>query len=333
MPPTPLTPSRAENALARVGYLGPEGTFSEEALLASVRPGAVQLAPQDTIHDAVMAVQEGAARWSLVPIENSIEGSVTATLDALAREAPDVAIVGELVLAVRQCLIAVAQIELTQIETVVSHPQATAQCAQFLREQLPQARVLAATSTAEAVRRVAEAGHSDWAALGPRLAAERYGCVVLRAGVEDRADNETRFVWLGRGDDAERPPLRDGRGGVGDAAPGEGAPDAAGEGVADAAGDGVADARRAGALKTSLLFWGPGADGPGWLVACLAEFAQRDVNLNRIESRPQRERLGRYVFFVDLDGGIDEAAVGEAVAGLREHCREVRVLGSYPAAG
>ncbi len=285
----------------RVGYLGPRGTFSETALRLGVDAQRVRPVPLGSIHEAVMAVQSEAVRWSIVPIENSIEGPVTVTLDALAGEASDVRIVGELVLPVRQCLIAHAPVDLTAITTVVSHPQPAGQCAGFLREHLAQATVRSANSTAEAVRVVAEADEPSWAALGPALAADIYGCVVLREGVEDRHDNETRFVWLARHPD-DRPPDPA-------AAPGGEAP-----------------------WKTSLVFWGSGAGHPGWLVACLNEFALRDVNLTKIESRPQRSRLGNYMFFVDLDGGEAAPAVAQALAALRGHCDAVHVLGSYPAA-
>jgi prephenate dehydratase len=305
MPPPHRSPSPTSAARGWVGYLGPEGTFSEEAVLASVEPGTVRPVPIATIYDAVMAVQEGRVQWALVPIENSIEGSVTVTLDTLAGEAADVVVVGELVIAVRQCLIASSPVALEEIEAVVSHPQAAGQCARFLRSALPGVDVRSASSTADAVRIVSEASEPRWAALGTRLAAEIYGCVVLRDGVEDHHDNETRFVWLARAGRGEPlpPPVR---------------PPA-----------------RANAIprwKTSLLFWGPGADAPGWLVDCLGEFSRRRVNLTKIESRPRRERLGRYMFFADLEGAAAEASVAAAIGGLRGHCEQVRVLGSYPAA-
>jgi prephenate dehydratase len=285
-----------------VAFLGPEGTFSEEALLADTGHGAVAGVPMPTIYDAVMAVQDGRVDWSLVPIENSTEGSVSVTLDTLAREAGAVQIVGELVLAVRQCLIAREPLAPEEVTTVVTHPQAAGQCAGFLRSTLAHARVLAASSTADAVRMVSEAPERSWAALGTRLAGELYGCVVLAEGVEDRHDNETRFVWLAAAPRAAAAPPRRGRG------------------------------EAAAPMKTSLVFWGPGADGPGWLVACLDEFARRAVNLTKIESRPRREQLGRYMFFLDLDGAVGEESVRDAVAGLQGRCQEVRVLGSYPAA-
>ena len=286
----------------RAGYFGPEGTHTHEALLADTEGVALDTVPLATIYDTVMAVHEGAVDTALVPIENSLEGSVNATLDALAMETDDVMIVGEVVQPIRHCLIARTSLELSKIETVVSHPQANAQCARFIRTRLPQARVLAGTSTADAVRVVAEHG-GPWAALGNRLAAERYGCVVLREGVEDVAENETRFVWLARAGTApggprllasEKPPL--------------------------------------GPWKTAIVFWGLGSEAPGWLVACLSEFAQRGVNLTRIESRPRKQGLGRYMFFVDIEGRDSEPHVSAGLDRLRSHVETLRVLGSFPAA-
>jgi prephenate dehydratase len=279
----------------RLGYLGPAGTFSEEAVRAAVPSDGAELVPFPSIHQAVSAVQQGAIERALVPIENSLEGGVSATLDALALDAGDVAIVGETVLAIRNCLIAREQLAPGAIEVVVSHPQPLGQCAEFLRASLPQAAVRAATSTADAVREVA-GQDAPWAALGPRSAAALYGCRVLAEGVDDDPDNATRFVWLA------------------------------------AAGTAVDEAREDVAWKTSVVFAGAGDRSPGWLVRCLSEFAFRGVNLTRIESRPRKGPLGHYVFHVDMEGRADDAAVADAIAGLGTHCERVRLLGSYPAA-
>jgi prephenate dehydratase len=292
-------------AHSRAGYLGPEGTFSEEALLGSVDSAAITPVALETIRDAVMAVQESRVEWALVPIENSIEGSLTVTLDTLAGEASEVAIVGEVVLPVRQHLIAPAPVALEQIQTIVSHPHVPGQCTRILHGELAHAHFVAASSTAEAVRLVAERQQNAWAAIGTKLAAKLYECVLVREGIQDREDNETRFVWLSRTDAADFPPLIE------------------------------SPSRRASSKpesKTSLVFWGAGADRAGWLVLCLGEFADRQINLTKIESRPMRERLGHYMFFVDLEGALHETAVAEALAGLRELCEQVRVLGSYQAA-
>ena len=284
----------------RVGYFGPEGTFTQEALIDASRGNDLEAVPFATIYDTVMGVHGGAVELALVPIENSLEGSVNATLDALAFETEDVSIVGEVVHPVRHCLIARTALELAQIEAVVSHPQATAQCARFIRNRLAGARVLAGSSTADAVRIVAE-HDGPWAALGNRLAAERYGCQVLRAGVEDIAGNETRFAWLA--------PAGTEPGGLGAPVP------------------------LLGPWKTAIVFWGVGSEAPGWLVRCLSEFAARDVNLTRIESRPRKQGLGRYMFFADVEGRDSEPHIVQALTGLRRHVEELRVLGSFPAAG
>ncbi|MEK6278490.1 MAG: prephenate dehydratase [Actinomycetota bacterium] len=275
----------------RIAYLGPAGTFTEDALReATAGSGDFEPVQTATIYDAIVAVERGEADRALVPFENSIEGSVRATLDTLALEAESVAIVGEYDYPIRTSLIAREQIPLERIAVVLSHPQASAQCAGFIRERLAGAEVRAAPSTAEAVRTVSESDQ-DWAALGARGAAELYGCVVLSEGVEDSHDNLTRFVWIApRGTEPQ--------------------------------GDGP--------WKTSLVFSELGEDHPGALVEALLEFSGRRINLTRIESRPLRQGLGRYMFFIDLEGALSEQVVGQAIEALRGKAESVRVLGSYP---
>jgi prephenate dehydratase len=279
----------------KVAFLGPEGTFSEEALFAAIDRRLVEPVPLPTIYDCVRAVQERDVERAFVPIENSLEGSVSATLDALVFEADDVTIGGEVVHPVQHSLVARTELELEAIERVVSHPQASAQCARFLRERLPGADVVAAASTADAVRLVAETD-AAWAALGTRLSAEIYGCEVLLAGVEDHPENETRFVWLEHG------------------------------------AAGTSGAPKGMPFKTSLVFWGL-PDAPGALVEVLQEFAARKVNLSKIESRPLKQGLGRYIFFADLHGSVGDVPVQEAIAATEARVETLRVLGSYPAAG
>lgn len=287
---------------ARVGYLGPAGTFSEEALLASAETDTVEPLALPSIYETVMALRRGAVEWAIVPIENSLDGSISVTLDLIADEVAHVEIVGETLLRVRHSLIAAERIKLEEIDTVLTHPQVPGQCERFLREELAQARVLPADSTAEAVRTVLADGVRRTAALGTVLAAQIYGGEVIRESVEDRADNETRFAWLARVTRAGQrlePPLKP----------------SGGE-----------------SWKTSIVFWGAGAESAGWLVRCLDEFASREINLTKIESRPRRERMGHYMFFVDLAGRASDEPVAEAIAGARAQCEHVRVLGSYRAA-
>jgi prephenate dehydratase len=277
----------------RVAFLGPAGTFTEEALRHSAPSGAeVEEVPYATVYETVMAVQEGAVDRAVVPIENSLEGSVTATLDALAGEADRVRILAEVVRPVSHCLIARPGLAPDGIARVLSHPQALAQCTELLRGRLAQAEPASAPSTADAVRTVAES-EEPWGAIGTRLAAEMYDCEVLAEGVEDRADNETRFVWLApEGTEAPHAPQ-----------------------------------------KTSIVFWGFNDESPGALVGVLSELAGRGINLTKIESRPRRVQLGHYMFFADLEGAAEDPLVREALGALGERVQTLRVLGSYPVGG
>jgi prephenate dehydratase len=305
----------------RTAYLGPPGTNSHVALVAAgEEDGAMACA---TVGAVVEAVQEGIAERGVVPLENSREGAVGATLDALVFDAPDVVIVGELVHRITYCLAAAEPTSPDEVRTVHSHPQATGQCTRFLAEQLPAAAVVAASSTADAVRAVAEggtmAGAPPHAAIGTRHAATLYGATVLAEGIEDDADNATRFAWIARAGKAS-----------------SGTVPASGDFVipsgAAATGNGSDAAAGEQRFKTALVFWGGGDLAPGWLVACLTEFSSRAISLTRIESRPRRVGLGNYMFFCDLEGAASDPEVAAAVAGLRGHCEAVRVLGSFPAA-
>jgi prephenate dehydratase len=279
----------------RIGHLGPAGTFTEEAARPAASAAGAELVPFPSVRDTVAAVLSGDVDAALVPIENSVEGTVTATVDALSAE-PRLALVGEVVLAVQHCLIAKEPVVVGAIEAVLSHPQAHAQCARFLREELPRARLVPAASTAEAVRALDDEPGTA-AAIASRAAVEALGGVIVREGIEDEPDNATRFAWLAAaGSDAFPPP---------------------------ADGD---------TWKTSVLFAGAGDGKPGWLVRCLSELAFRGVNLVKIESRPARRQLGHYLFLADCEGRADEPRIAEAIAGLEAHCDQVRVLGTYPAA-
>jgi len=277
----------------RIAYLGPAGTFTEDALGEALPAGGYEPLRTPTIPDAILAVERGEADRALVPIENSFEGSVRPTLDALAFEVDGVTIVGEHDYRVRVHLIAREGVRLEDVEAVLSHPQPLAQCARFLRERLPGIELRSVSSTAAAVRMVSESSR-PWAALGARAAAELYGCETLLEGVEDSEGNVTRFVWI--------------------------APKCAEQSIGDSAST----------WKTSLVFSELGADHPGALVDALSEFSNRGINLTRIESRPLRQGLGRYMFFCDLEGKEGDPAVAEAIAELRKKAESTRILGSYP---
>ncbi len=282
----------------RVAYLGPPGTFSEDALeVSNFAPDDFEPMVCETIPAAIAAVAEGEADRALVPVENSIEGSVRPALDGLIGHADSVRIIGEYDHEVRSALIARPGLAPEAIELVISHPQPLAQCALFLRTELPQAELRVAPSTSAAVREVAMS-EQPWAALAPSRAARLYDCEVIREGIEDEPGNVTRFLWLAARA-SDDPDGVDGRG-------------------------------RGGSWKTTLAFAELGADHPGALVDALLEFSNREINMVRIESRPTRRELGRYRFFIDIEGRTGDEAVDAAIDGLRSKAEWVRVLGSYP---
>jgi prephenate dehydratase len=287
----------------RLGYFGPAGTFTHAALLASAHvTGGTELeaVPLPTERETILAAGAGTVDAALVPIENSLEGGVNATLDTLALDdaGERVRIVGEEVLPISLALIVRPGVALGDIDAVFSHPQPLGQCRRYLTEALPGRRAVAATSTVEAVQTVAEATDAPHAAIGTAAAAGLYGCEVLAEGIEDQHGNETRFLWVAPvGSD----PF----------------------GTAQAGG---------GGSKTSIVFHGTGDATPGWLVDCLSEIASRGINLTRIESRPLKRQLGHYLFLADLEGHEDDPQVAEAIERLHVHCEVVRVLGSYPSA-
>jgi prephenate dehydratase len=279
-----VTSSRSD----RVAFLGPEGTFTEEALLANLPGHGLHPYPYPSIREVLLAVQRGEARVGLVPIENSLEGSVAMTLDLLAWGFEDLRIVREIVHPIRHQLIARGPLELDEITKVISHPHAYGQCRTFLNGHLPNVEHEAANSTADAVRTVSRVDR-PWVAIGTRLAAEMYECVVVRDDIEDSVENQTRFVFLSQ-DEAEE-----------------------------------VDAT----YKTSIVC-GIDQDEPGSLLLILSEFAYRHLNLTKVESRPSKQALGHYIFFIDLEGRATDASVAQALKCLACKLPWLRVLGSYP---
>ncbi|MDF1542145.1 MAG: prephenate dehydratase [Anaerosomatales bacterium] len=272
--------------MTRYAFLGPSGTFTEEALLSLGIPDLDAVACS-SIEEVFAAVEDGRAGAGIVPIENSVEGSVNATLDALAFDS-SLTIHREVVLDINHALIAEPGATLDEIEIVASHPHATAQCRRWLAEHLPGRTIAAANSTAEAVQRaVAEHGV---AAVGTRVAAEIHHGVVLADSIGDYADNKTRFVVVGNS---------------------------------------VAERTEEDKTTLALFMY---EDRPGALLMILSEFAYGSINLTKIQSRPTKRALGEYMFFVDLEGHVDDPAVALALDCLRLKLRQVKVLGSYPRA-
>ena len=183
--------------MPRIGFLGPPGTFTEQALLSQDDLAAMELVPLASIPDVLAATEAGQVDLGFVPVENAIEGTVNVTLDTLAFET-SLLIQREVVLAVELDLLVRPGTKLEDVRTVVSMPMATAQVRGYLSRELPNVTTVAANSTAEAARQVGEEGGEGMAAVGPSLAAELYGLDVLAAGIEDHPDNATRFVVVAR---------------------------------------------------------------------------------------------------------------------------------------
>ena len=271
-----------------LSYLGPEGTYSEQATLGYGPPQARRV-PYDSIAAAVRAADRGEADEAVVPIENSLEGAVTSTTDLLIHETT-LKIKREIVVPIRHCLVLPPGADVGEVAVVFSHPQAAAQCRGYLERRLPGAGFSASLSTAAAVGDMLRSDRPA-AAVSSRRAAELFGAEVAASGIEDAPNNQTRFVVL--------------------------APH---------------DAKPTGRDKTSICF-DFSHDGPGILHNALGELASRDINMLKIESRPDKRSPGRYFFLLDLEGHRTDPAVESALAGIAEPAASFRVLGSYPRVG
>lgn len=279
---------------ARYGYLGPEGTFTEAALLQvrAARDGERLAYP--SVDAALAAVREGEVAAAMVPIENSVEGGVGATMDALSA-GDDVVVVREALVPVSFVLAARPGTRLEDVRRLSTHPHAYAQCRHWVQAHLPGATYVPGLSTAASAAGLDPTGDADPgydATLCARVAAERYGLSVLADGVGDNPSAVTRFVLVSR-PTAPPPPT--------------------------------------GADKTSVVVF-QADDHPGGLLELLEQFAARGINLTWIQSRPTGESLGRYSFAIDCEGHVAEARVAEALMGLHRVCTHVRFLGSYPRA-
>lgn len=273
--------------MKKISYLGPEGTFSQEALLKySGNLTDLTLIPLPTIIDVIKSIDRGDAEEGVVPIENSIEGSVNITQDILTFES-EAKIIRELTLPIKHNLIAKKGIKINKIKKVLSHPHATAQCRMFLSANLPEAEIIAANSTAEAVKKLTELD-PDTAAIGTKIAASLYDLDIIADDIEDSKANKTRFIFVG----SHIP-------------------------------------SKSGFDKTSIVCFLK-KDKPGSLFNILKEFADRNINLTKIESRPARKDIGDYVFMIDMEGHIHDKVIYDAIESLRRDVYMIKILGSYP---
>ncbi|WP_236790169.1 prephenate dehydratase [Amycolatopsis sp. GM8] len=271
--------------MARIAYFGPVGTFTEQAA-RSLATGDDELIPFETIHLALAAVRKGETDGACVPVENSVEGVVPATLDGLADAEPLIAC-AEALLPVHFSVLTRPGTE--EIRTVASHPHALAQVRLWVETNLPGARPIATSSTAAAAVAV-QAGEFDAAVTAP-VAVQHYPLEVRATEVADVRDARTRFLLVRK----PQHPLPE----------------------------------PTGADRTSVV--AAAANRTGALAELLTELADRGINLTRLDARPARN-YGEYRFFIDFEGHVAEPRIGDALAGLRRRCRNVRFLGSHPRA-
>ncbi len=289
-----------------VAFQGERGAFSEEAARKLLGPDIDVLACR-TFDDVFAAVSSGAARSAILPIENSLAGSVLRNYELLAEN--NLVITGEVYVRIELNLIGLPAADIEDIRTVYSHPVALAQCQRFLAEHTFE--VKAAYDTAGSVKSIVEDGRADEAGIAGAAAADIYRAKILARGIEDHHRNYTRFLLLTR--DAA------GQAGGGSVA----APRPSGGPPAQH------DTRLSRPMKTTLLF--RTKNRPGALFRALAAFALRDINMSKIESRPIEGRPWEYSFYVDITGDASDPNVARAIDHLDEMSETVRVLGSYPA--
>jgi prephenate dehydratase len=286
----------------KIGFLGPEGTFCEEAskIYLNKISGKNDLIPYGTVHDLLLAANLGKVREAIVPIENSIEGTLGIVTDMLVKDV-SLMIKQEIIIPIYHYLIAQKGVKIKDVTDVISHPQAIEQCRQYLRKNMPKAKIHLAYSTSNAVRQVATSlgekviasgaiKGNVFAAIGTRNAAWLYGLKIIASKINAK-ENKTRFIVLAKKDSA-----------------------------------------LTGKDKTSVVF-SIEKDRPGGLHDILEVFAKKNINLTKIESRPSKKALGDYFFFADLTGHRQDTTIARALSEIKKKTSFFKILGSYPKAG
>jgi prephenate dehydratase len=287
-----VTPPRTPDQLHRFGYLGPRGTFTQMALDAWDAAEGREHLPFGSVDAALTALREGDIDAAMVPIENSVEGGVSATLDSLATGDPLV-VIGEVLVPISFVLCARPGVRLEQVRTVGTHSHAWAQVRRWMGTHLPDAAYVPTLSTAASAAALGQPGDVMFdAGVCAPVAARNEGLAVLAEDIGDNTAAVTRFVLVARPGTLPEP---------------------------------------TGADKTTVVLF-QRDDHAGGLLELLEQFAVRGVNMTRLESRPTGEAMGSYCFSIDFEGHVLDARVGETLMGLRRVCAEVRFLGSYPRA-
>ena len=287
-----MTPPRTPDQLHRFGYLGPRGTFTQMALDAWDAAAGRDHLPFGSVDAALSALRAGDIDAAMVPIENSVEGGVSATLDSLATGEPLV-VIGEVLVPITFVLCARPGVPLDTVRTVGTHSHAWAQVRGWMGRHLPEAEYVPTLSTAASAAALGQPGDVMFdAGVCAPAAARNEGLDILAEDIGDNASAVTRFVLVARPGTLPEP---------------------------------------TGADKTTVVLF-QRDDHAGGLLELLEQFAVRGVNMTRLESRPTGEAMGSYCFSIDFEGHVLDARVGETLMGLRRVCAEVRFLGSYPRA-
>jgi prephenate dehydratase len=280
-----------------IGVLGPTGSYSEKAaekwIAKEGDAKGFSLQYYDDIPDTVSAVLDRTIDLGIVPVENSLEGSVGITLDLLNEN--DLTIVGEVVVTIKHCLLSKGK--LSDIRIILSHPQALAQCRQFLKKRFANAEIRTTGSTSHAAKLANE--FEEMAAIASRESAQMYGLEVLIQDIQDREENHTRFIVIKAGPTAGPTPEPE------------------------------PSLSEKGSYKTSIIVYLK-KDRPGALYELLGEFAKRGVNLTRIESRPSKRALGDYIFYIDFEGHTNDEVIRDALDNITSSVGMLKNLGSYP---
>ncbi len=272
----------------RYGYLGPEGTFSEMALIRYCNSEDKGV-PLKTIREIVEGVKKGQICRGIIPLENSLEGAVNLSMDLLFRE-EEIKIIDEVILPVEQYLLAPAGLKINEIEEILSHRQAIAQIGDYISRNLPGVKITYTDSTAAAAELVSQS--TNKAVVGSRRISDIYGLKILVGNISGEYENYTRFVVISNGREK------------------------------------TVEYKQDVDYKTSMICT-PVINGPGVLYKILGEFANRGIDLTRIESRPTKKRLGEYMFYIDLAGHQSEPGLQEALKSVEERSGIFKVLGTY----
>lgn len=276
-----------QQMIISIGFLGPKGTFSHEAVEAyiSEQGKSYQMVEYLSIRDVLYALKNGEIDEAIVPIENSLEGAVNVTLDILAKE-EDLFIVDEYIIPINLNLVAKKGTKREDIKVIISHPQPLGQCRNYLNTNFPEAVQIEENSTSKAAQRVVD-GDCTCAAVSSTIAAKLYGLEILDKNVQDAENNHTRFVIVSK-----------------------------------------YRKQKTGCDKTSIIF--STDNKPGSLYRILDIFSLWDINMTRIESRPSKSALGQYIFFVDIDGHIEDQDVYDALTMVKRKTSFYKFIGSYP---